>query len=61
MSNYAKFVLYAAEYMRLYPETWHTFGAESMVSYIELRNDTIPDKYYIRDEVGRLYRSVGKE
>ena len=61
MSNYAKFIVCAAEYMNLYPDTWHTHGIESMVSYIERREYTFTNKYYIRDEVCRLYASVACE
>ena len=61
MSNYSKFILYAAEYINLYPDTWHTHGIESMVSYIERRDNTFTNKYYIRDEVSRLYASVACE
>ena len=61
MSNYSKFILYAAEYMNLYPDTWHTHGIESMASYIERRDNTFTNKYYIRDEVSRLYASVACE
>ena len=57
MSNYSKFIIYAAEYMNLYPDTWHAHGIESMVSYIEHRDNTFTNKYYIRDEVSRLYNA----
>lgn len=61
MSNYSKFIIYAAEYINLYPDTWHTHCIESMVSYIERRDNTFTNKYYIRDEVCRLYASVARE
>lgn len=61
MSNYANFIVCAAEYIRLYPDSWHAHGIESMVSYIERREYKFTNKYYIRDEVCRLYASIGME
>ena len=60
-SNLELFIIYAAKYMEKYPNNWHEHGQESMVSYIMYNSKGSMNPHALRDQVNRLYASVGIE
>jgi len=60
-SNLELFIIHAAKYMELYPNSWHEHGQESMVSYVMYNTKGSMNPHALRDQVNRLYASVGIE
>lgn len=57
-SNLELFIIYAAKYMEKCPE-WHDNSHENMVAYIMKESNGGMNPHALRDQVNKLYRSVG--